>query len=272
MSCKESLIAIGDLQGCFESLMGLLDQLPRSASLIFLGDIVNRGPESLKTLRFVKDLCEKKRARIILGNHDLHLLAVAATGKTPSAHDTITDILQSPDREELLGWLASQPLVLNTEEALFVHAGIPPQWTLEKTLTLAKEASEKLTGTGWKIALQHMYGNDVYSDTLTGEARLRGILNAFTRTRFLKHDLTPDYSVKEGLAKMPAGDVPWFEVPRLVKKPICFGHWSMLGLVLREKTIAVDTGCLWGGSLSAVRLTDKRLYQEPCPCWAAPGA
>ncbi len=272
MASKESLIAIGDLQGCFESLMGLLDQLPRSSSFVFLGDIVNRGPDSLKTLRFVKDLCEKNRARIILGNHDLHLLAVAATGKTPSAHDTITDILEAPDREELLNWLASQPLVLNTEEALFVHAGIPPQWDLEKALALAKEASLSLTGTGWKTALQHMYGNDVYSDSLTGEARLRSILNAFTRTRFLKNDLTPDYSIKEGLAKMPAGDIPWFEAPRLVKKPICFGHWSMLGLVLRENTIAVDTGCLWGGALSAVRLTDKRLYQEPCPCWANPGA
>ncbi len=272
MDCKESLIAIGDLQGCFESLTGLLEQLPAASPLIFLGDIVNRGPDSLKTLRFVKELCDTKRAKIILGNHDLHLLAVAATGKTPSAHDTITEILEAPDCEELLDWLASQPLVLDTEKTLFVHAGIPPQWSLEKALSLATEASEQLTGTGWKKALQHMYGNDIFCDSLTGDARLRGILNAFTRTRFLKSDLTPDFSVKEGLAKMPAGDLPWFEAPRLVKKPICFGHWSMLGLVLRKDTIAVDTGCLWGGALSAVRLSDKRLYQEPCPCWAAPGA
>lgn len=267
----DNLFAIGDIQGCYESLLGLLDQLPGKASLIFLGDLVNRGPQSLQTLRLVKSLCEEKQARTVLGNHDLHLLALAAAGKSSPKKDTLDDILKADDREELLDWLRKRPLLIETDSTVFVHAGIPPQWTLQKARALAEEVHAILSGDDWKSALLHMYGADVFSDALTGDARLRGILNALTRMRFLMPDGTPDFSIKEGIAKMPPGYIPWFEAPRLIEKPICFGHWSMLGLVLRPNTLAVDTGCLWGGALSALRISDKRLFQEPCPCWSQPG-
>lgn len=268
---RTNLIAIGDIQGCYESLCELLEQLPAEAELIFLGDLVNRGPQSLETLRLIKSLVEKDKARTLLGNHDLHLLALAAMGKASPKKDTLGDILQAEDREELLNWLRRQPLLIETDEVIFVHAGIAPQWTLEKSLALAKEAEAILSGEHWKDYLQQMYGGDIFRDDLTGPARLRGILNIFTRMRFLKPDLTPDFEIKEGLAKMPAGYLPWFEAPRCIKKPICFGHWSMLGLVLRPNTLAVDTGCLWGGALTALRISDRRIYQESCPCWAKPG-
>ena len=271
MFSQTSSIAIGDLQGCYESLLGFLEQLPEDSPLVFLGDLVNRGPQSLKTLRFVKSLCEAGRAQSILGNHDLHLLALVATGQSCPKKDTLTDILTAPDRDELIDWLRQRPLLIDSADTVFVHAGIPPDWTLEKANALASEVHEKLCAATWKSDLKNMYGPDVFSDKLTGDARLRSILNGLTRMRFLKPDGTPDYSIREGIAKMPTGYSPWFEIPRQVKKTICFGHWSMLGLVIRPDTIAVDTGCLWGGALSALRLSDRRLFQEPCPCWAKPG-
>ena len=261
MSSQTQCIAIGDLQGCYESLTGLLEQLPEDAPLVFLGDLVNRGPQSLLTLRRVKELCDAGRAQAILGNHDLHLLALVATGKPCPKKDTLNDILTAPDRDELIDWLRARPLLIETKDTVFVHAGIPPKWSLEKARALASEVQESLRADTWKHTLENMYGADVFRDDLTGD----------TRMRFLKPDGTPDYSIREGIAKMPAGYRPWFEFPRLVQKTVCFGHWSMLGLVIRPDTIAVDTGCLWGGALSALRLSDRRLFQEPCPCWAKPG-
>lgn len=271
MSSQTQCIAIGDLQGCYESLTGLLEQLPEDAPLVFLGDLVNRGPQSLLTLRRVKELCDAGRAQSILGNHDLHLLALVATGKPCPKKDTLNDILTAPDRDELIDWLRARPLLIETQDTVFVHAGIPPKWSLGKARALASEVQESLRADTWKHTLENMYGADVFRDDFTGDARLRGILNGLTRMRFLKPDGTPDYSIREGIAKMPAGYRPWFEFPRLVQKTVCFGHWSMLGLVIRPDTIAVDTGCLWGGALSALRLSDRRLFQEPCPCWAKPG-
>lgn len=267
----QDIYAIGDLQGCLESLDGLLEQIPEDSHIIFVGDLVNRGPESLQTLRRVKALCENGRAQTVLGNHDLHLLAVAAGAGSVHKKDTISEILEAPDFVELIDWLRCQPLLIETDDTLFVHAGIPPHWTLQEAKKLAQEAHDALCSHDWKTYLQGMYGADVFCESLCGAARMRGILNALTRMRFIGPDGKPDYVIKEGILQAPAGYKPWFECRRRIDKTICFGHWSMLGLMLRPQLIAIDTGCLWGGTLSAVRLSDRRLFQEPCPLWSAPG-
>ena len=172
--------AIGDLQGCLESLDGLLEQLPEDAPLIFLGDLVNRGPESLATLRRVAGL--GSRARCLLGNHDLHLLAVAAGASKVHKKDTIGEIFEAPDADELIEWLRHQSIMIETEDAVFVHAGVHPLWTLEKARGLAREAEAVLSGPDWKAMLQQMYGNSDWDDGLKGGERMQAILNCFTRS------------------------------------------------------------------------------------------
>ena len=265
------LYAVGDLQGCLESLENLLEIVPQTAQLLFVGDLVNRGPQSLETLRFVKRLAEAGRAQTLLGNHDLHLLAVAAGAGSVHRKDTIGEILEAPDCNELIDWLRRQPLLIDTPDVVFVHAGIPPRWTLEKAKALAREAESQLQGDNWKACLQGMYGGTVFDDDLTGPERLRGILNGLTRMRFIGPDGEPEFTLKDSADKAPAGFKPWFECRRRVTKTICFGHWSTLGLILRPDLVAIDTGCLWGGKLTAVRFPDRRLFQETCPQWAAPG-
>lgn len=266
-----TLFAIGDLQGCLESLEELLTQLPQDAELLFVGDLVNRGPQSLQTLRFVKNL--GSRARSILGNHDLHLLAVTAGAGEMHKKDTIADILSAPDRDELINWLRHQPLLIEQGGVLFAHAGIHPLWDLPTAQKLAQEAHEALAGPQWQHWLQGMYGNTQWSPDLTGEKRMRAILNGFTRMRFV-NALTGelDFDLKEGAGTAPKGWVPWFEYKHrlLCDHTICFGHWSMLGLINRPNLVAIDTGCLWGGELTAVRFPDRRIFQEKCPCWANP--
>ncbi len=265
------LYAVGDLQGCLESLENLLEIVPSDADLLFVGDLVNRGPQSLATLRFVKRLGDAGRARTLLGNHDLHLLAVAAGAGSVHRKDTIGEILTAPDGAELIDWLRCQPLLIDTPDVVFVHAGIPPHWTLEKAKTLALEAETHLKSDHWKDYLQNMYGSTVFQDDLTGSDRMRGILNGLTRMRFIGPDGEPEFTLKEGADKAPAGFKPWFECRRRVTKTICFGHWSTLGLIVRPDLVAIDTGCLWGGKLTAVRFPDRRLFQETCPQWAVPG-
>lgn len=267
---QEDLYAIGDLQGCFESIEGLLEQIPTDAHIVFVGDVVNRGPQSLATLRLVRDLVVSGRARMILGNHDLHLLAIAAGAGKQHKRDTLTDILEAPDRDELIDFLRKQPLIINDPQVVFAHAGIPPQWTLDLALKLAATAEADLRANDWKQRIQGMYGGGDYHPGLKGIELLRAIFNGLTRMRFIKPDGSLDFDIREGIAKMPEGYRPWFECQRLVGKTICFGHWSMLGLVLRPHLIAIDTGCLWGGTLTAIRLRDRRLFQEPCPDWADP--
>ena len=268
---QQDLIAIGDIQGCLESLQGLITQLPETAPLVFVGDLVNRGPQSLETLRFIRDLSLQGRARVVLGNHDLHLLAVAAGAGRIHPKDTIAPILHAPDADELLDWLRLQPLIIDTPDVVFVHAGIPPSWSLNTALALAQEAQDALSGKNWKNYLQEMYGNDNYKEGNQGASRMRSILNGLTRMRFVDPRGNLDFSLKEGLESAPKGYRPWFEAPAKVNKLICFGHWSMLGLLLRPKHIAIDTGCLWGGRLTAIRLRDRRIWEEICPMWAAPG-
>ena len=268
-----ALIAIGDVQGCLESLEGLIEQFPDDARLIFVGDIVNRGPDSLGTLRFVKNL--GPRASVTLGNHDLHLLAVASGAGKPHKRDTISDILAAPDRDELIDWLRRQPLLIEEAGVVFVHAGIHPLWPIERARMLAAEAAAALSGPDWAAWLQGMYGNSHWEEGIEGPARMRAILNAFTRMRFVDRDTGElDFEQKEGVADAPAWLQPWFEFPKRKcgDLTICFGHWSMLGLINRPNVVAIDTGCLWGGKLTAVRFPDRRFFEEPCPCWADPFA
>lgn len=279
------LIAIGDVQGCLTPLTELIDAISASApggsgvggrpapQLLFTGDLVNRGPQSLATLRFVRALGE--RATVVLGNHDLHLLAVAS-GVRPAHHsDTFAEILAAPDRDELLDWLRTRPLAHRVDDFLLVHAGVLPQWDADQTVALAAEVESALRGTGWIDFLRTMYGNQParWSDQLRGEKRLRVIVNALTRMRFITADGEMDLALKEGAAAAPAGYLPWFEAParRSADVTVIFGHWSMLGLIERPRLIGLDTGCVWGGALSAVRLADRALFQVRCPQAQAPG-
>ena len=270
---EDRLWVIGDVQGCLDSLRKLLDELPPSARLLFVGDIVNRGPQSLASLRFVKSLGE--RATVLLGNHDLHLLAVAAGIRGQHDDDTLGEILASPDRDELLDWLRALPLALYEAGALFVHAGVLPQWTVEKTLALAAEIETRLRAPDYRDFLSTMYGNQParWDDRLEGADRARCVINALTRLRFIAADGTMDFMVKEGVRVVPPGLMPWFEHPARATRatPVVFGHWSTLGPLLRDDAVCVDTGCLWGGSLTALAWPSRRLCQVRCPPYRHPG-
>ncbi len=261
------MIVIGDVQGCLDSLHALLAQVPDGERLLFVGDIVNRGPQSLAALRFVRSLGD--RAIVLLGNHDLHLLAVAAGIRPLHADDTLQEILDAPDRDELIDWLRRRPLAHFEAGALFVHAGVLPQWTLEKTLSLAREVEARLRADDYRAFLATMYGNAParWDDELEGADRLRCVINALTRLRFLAADGTMDFKVKEGAAAAPPGFVPWFEHPRRATRgtPVVFGHWSTLGLLLRDDAICLDTGCVWGGRLTAMSWPARRIVQVDCP-------
>lgn len=267
---------IGDIQGCQPKLEELLTEIASrapDAHLIFVGDLVNRGPRSLQTLRRIRNLGEK--ARTVLGNHDLHLLAVAAGLRTQQRGDTLDEILNASDRDELLTWLRHQPLALSVADHLIVHAGVLPQWTTERTLALAQEVELVLQGPQWIDFLKEMYGNQPaqWNDALTGFDRLRCIVNALTRLRFCSEDGVMDLACK-GEVSDKEGFLRWFDVSARQSKDatIVFGHWSTLGLMLRENLISLDTGCLWGGKLTAVRLEDREIIQVDCPQFKIPGS
>lgn len=270
------VFVIGDLQGCRGELDLLLDRIeakaPR-ARLVFVGDLVNRGPDSLGCLRRIRAMAD--RAQIVLGNHDLHLLAVANGIRPRGRSDTLEALLAAPDLHDLLHWLRQQPLSLMAEGHLIVHAGVLPQWTTEQTLALADEVSTVLRGSDWLDFLAQMYGNEPaqWHDDLQGADRLRCIVNALTRLRFCTVQGEMEFTSKEGPEKPPAGYMPWFDVPeRLTQEtPVVFGHWSTLGLILRPNIIGLDTGCVWGGKLSALRLSDRKLVQVDCPQHQHPG-
>jgi len=269
-------LAIGDLQGCDTPLGRLLIRAAPAPDepLWFAGDLVNRGPDSLATLRRVRALGE--RAVTVLGNHDLHLLATACGAREPGRGDTLDAVLASPERTELLDWLRSRPLAYRQRDHLLVHAGVFPAWTAEQAVALAGEVERVLRGPDWGDFLRVMYGDspDRWDDALSGDRRLRAIVNALTRIRFVDADGRMDFTVKEGAGSAPAGLVPWFDAPgrRTAGHTVVFGHWSTLGLVLRPDLIALDTGCVWGGALTAVRLEGRAVFQEPCPRARDPGA
>jgi bis(5'-nucleosyl)-tetraphosphatase (symmetrical) len=269
---------IGDLQGCAHEAGLLLERIAADAQamketrILFVGDLINRGPESLAALRHMKALSESSGGRIdaLLGNHDLHLLAVAAGVQKASRSDTLDEILAAPDREELITWLRRRPLAMFVDAHLLVHAGVPPQWSAEQTMQLAAEVEAVLRGDGWVDFLARMYGNepDRWDDSLTGIERLRCIVNALTRMRLCWPDGRMDFQHKES-DKGPEGSslLPWFDVPgrRTAGVTVVFGHWSALGLVLRPNLVGLDSGCVWGGKLTAVCLDDRTLLQVDCP-------
>jgi bis(5'-nucleosyl)-tetraphosphatase (symmetrical) len=269
-----SLYLIGDVQGCDAALGRLLDEIAFSPSrdrLILLGDLVNRGPDSLAVLRRVMAL--EGAAACVLGNHDLHLLAVALGLRKPRRDDTLDDILNAPDSQALLDWLRRRPLALHEAGVLMVHAGVLPQWTLEQTLALAREVEAELGGPDWAVLLALMYGNepDGWDEDLRGPGRLRVIINALTRLRFCTADGRMDFKAKHGATITPPGLMPWFDVPdrRTRHAIVAFGHWSTLGWLDRTDVIALDTGCVWGGCLTAVRLgttaRERQRFQLRCP-------
>jgi bis(5'-nucleosyl)-tetraphosphatase (symmetrical) len=274
--------AIGDLQGCHDQLQELLTKIDAAspqADLLFAGDLVNRGPKSLATLRLVKSLCEQDRARTVLGNHDLHLIAVTNGIRQAHRSDTLDDILQAPDRDELINWLRHQPLAIHIkvdqQNHLLIHAGVLSQWTLDQTLSLAAEVESVLRADNYADFLRQMYGNSPaqWRDDLQGAERLRCIVNALTRMRLCSEDGVMEFDSKEGIGDAPHGYQPWFDAPArsTANDTVIFGHWSTLGLVLRENLISLDTGCVWGGKLTAVCLEDRHVIQIDCPQQQKPG-
>lgn len=259
---------IGDLQGCLSSFKQLAAQLPAGDRLIFIGDLVNRGPESLATLRYVKARVEQGHAVSLLGNHDLHLLAAAAGIRRLKPSDTLQQILDAPDRDELLAWVRNRPLAHFEAGALFVHAGVLPQWTVQQTLELADEVHRALITDDDDAFLWQMYGDEPsrWSDDLTGHDRLRCVVNALTRVRVVSADGTMNLKHKDSAAKAPNGDIAWFDHPQRATRDTLtvFGHWSAQGLVVRSNVVGLDTGCVWGGKLTALRLSDRAIYQRDC--------
>ncbi len=258
-----ALYLIGDLQGCDSALARLLDALafsPSRDTLYLLGDLVNRGPESLRVLRRLQAL--DGAAHCLLGNHDLHLLAVAHGVRGPGRTDTLTDVLDAPDRHALMDWLRQQALALQLKVAgntvLMVHAGVLPDWTATDTLRLAAEVHEALRGPHYLEFLRDMYGSTPvqWDAALAGADRLRVIVNALTRMRFCDAQGRMEFHHSGGLDQAPAGYMPWFDVPgrRTAQDTLVFGHWSTLGALNRRDVVSMDSGCVWGGCLSALRL------------------
>jgi bis(5'-nucleosyl)-tetraphosphatase (symmetrical) len=257
---------VGDLQGCADAFERLLAAIGFSASrdrIYVLGDLVNRGPASLATLRRVRGLGDA--ATCVLGNHDWHLLAVAAGVRPRHRTDTLDDILDAPDRGAWLEWVRQRRMAVFEHGWLMLHAGVVPQWDLAAVLDLAGALETALRERPAREFLAAMFGNEParWSDSLTGDARLRFTLNALTRARFVAADGTLEFATKDGAGAAPPGFHPWFDAPgrRTAGVPIAFGHWSTLGLVEREDLLGLDTGCVWGGKLTAVRIDGAR--REP---------
>lgn len=258
-----SLYLIGDVQGCDEALGRLLDAVGFSPSrdrLVVLGDLVNRGPASLAALRRIMALGHS--AQTLLGNHDLHLLATAHGVRKPHRNDTLGEILAAPDRDALLDWLRQRPLALMERGWLLVHAGVLPQWSATDALELAHEVETVLQGPDWVDFLHRMYGNKParWVPTLEGADRLRLIVNAFTRLRFCTPEGEMEFDTKSAAATPPEGHLPWYAVPgrRTADVPVAFGHWSTLGRLREPNLLALDTGCVWGGCLTAARIGTGR--------------
>lgn len=264
---------IGDIQGCCDSLDALMAQIPFRAKgdrLWFVGDLVNRGPKSLKTLRRI--IAAGYRAKTVLGNHDLHLLALAAGVRQQQPLDTLSGILRAPDRSDLIDWLRHQPLAHADGNNLMIHAGVLPHWTLAQTLRLANEVSTRLRSRHWRDFLNEMVTGAPphWADGVRGQQRLRAILNTLTRLRYLNADGVPDFKNKQAPATIGLGHakksrpalIPWFEVAqrKTARNRLIFGHWSTLGLIVKPNLISLDTGCVWGRQLTAVRLEDQKIY------------
>ena len=280
-----ALYLIGDVQGCNEALGRLLEHIafsPSRDTLVLLGDMVNRGPDSAGVLRRLMRYGDA--AHCLLGNHDLHLLALAANVRGLGRSDTVQDVLHAPDSAAMLEWLRHRNMALLQTSAngscLMVHAGVLPSWSVEQTMSLASEVEVVLRGPHHMDFFNHMYGNspEAWEDGLQGWARLRVIVNALTRLRFCSASGLMEFDTKESAAGAPAGFMPWFDVPdrQSAQTPIAFGHWSTLGPLQRQNVHALDTGCVWGGCLSALCFDtgaggEHELLQVPCPQAQSPG-
>ena len=262
--------AIGDVQGCFDELKALLSRIGyrEGDRLWFVGDLVNRGPQSLEVLRFVRDLGDT--ATVVLGNHDLHLVTQYEGFERTRPDDSFADVLRAPDAPVLVDWLRARPMMHVGCGYAMVHAGLLPQWSIEQALWLAKEVEKALAGPGYKEFLKNMYGSqpDQWSDALAGWDRLRVIVNAMTRLRFCTPQGRMDFRAKGTVP--PPGHSAWFDFRKDSQAIVC-GHWSALGLKLGKKIAALDSGCVWGGKLTAMRLEDRAVFQVPCACYQAAG-
>lgn len=271
---------IGDVQGCDEALGQLLEKIgfsPSRDTLYLLGDLVNRGPQSLAVLRRLMAL--EGSAHCLLGNHDLHLLATATGVRKPHRSDTVDDILNAPDRTALLDWLRARPMALYEHGWLMVHAGVLPQWDVNQTLALAQELEKVLRSPDWTDFLHHMYGNEPaqWHDDLAGAERLRVVVNALTRLRFCSAQGVMEFDSKDSAGTAPTGFMPWFDVPgrSTLDVSVAFGHWSTLKGAGRAGVLPLDTGCVWGGCLTAARISSPGMVSEciamPCAQARKPG-
>jgi bis(5'-nucleosyl)-tetraphosphatase (symmetrical) len=263
--------AIGDVQGCFDELRQLLVQFgfKQGDRLWFVGDLVNRGPKSLDVLRFVRDLDGK--AVVVLGNHDLHLVTQHEGFERPRKDDTFLEVRAAPDANALVDWLRTRPMMHVEGGYAMVHAGLLPQWSIEKAVGLGKEVEAALAASNYREFLKTMYGSqpDRWSDSLDGWDRLRVIVNAMTRLRFCTPEGRMDFRAKG--TTPPPGTSAWFDLREKDSQAIVCGHWSALGLKTTEKLAALDSGCVWGGKLTALRLEDRALFQVPCAGYQAAG-
>ena len=266
-----STYAIGDIQGCYDELRRLLEHIdfdPGKDKLLFAGDLVNRGPKSLEVLRFVKSLGDA--ADSVLGNHDLHLLAVSQDNNSHISGNSLDAVFAAPDKDELLDWLRHRPLLIHDEqlECTVIHAGLPPQWSLNDARQHAHELETTLQGDQFHGFCQQMYGNQPkkWKDQLEGIERLRFITNCFTRLRFCTKKGKLGLSQKGPPGTQKTKYQPWFDVKKRKTRQdkIFFGHWSTLGFIHRHNAWSLDTGCLWGGQLTALRLDDLKAFQVPC--------
>lgn len=261
--------AIGDLQGCFTTFLRLIDLIrfdPAQDKLWLVGDIVNRGPDSLSLLRHIKQAADSMI--MVLGNHDLHLLMVAAGIAKKHSGDTLQAILDAPDRDELLHWLRHQRLFHAEGPYAMVHAGLLPSWSISQAEQLAHEVESTLRQDNYQELFAQMYGNEphYWREEWTGYQRLRVIINAMTRMRICTPEGVMNFAFKGAPQSIPSGYLPWFNLPQRAsqKHTIICGHWSALGLYVTDHLIALDSGCVWGGQLSAIRLEDREVFQLPC--------
>lgn len=266
MNANARTFVIGDLHGClapFERLLQSIGFVHGHDHLWLVGDLVNRGPDSLECLRRVREL----GATVVLGNHDFHLLAVAR-GVAQRPGDTLTPILNAPDCDDLIHWLRHQPLLVHQGRTVMTHAGIPPQWSIDQAATLAGEVEAVLKSPQWGEFIDHLYGNEParFTPELEGMARWRAIVNTLTRMRFIDAEGTLDFSAKASAGEAPKGFKPWFQYPRQDKARLIFGHWAALEGKTPDRAIdviATDTGCVWGNALTAIELESGRTLREP---------
>jgi len=276
-----STYVIGDIQGCYDELQQLLKTIHFSIDkdqIWFTGDLVNRGPKSLAVLRFVRDLGDN--AITVLGNHDLHMLAIVHDTQTQRPSDTLNDVIAGHDKWQLMDWLREQPLMHTSKNGshVMVHAGIYPMWTIDEAKTYAKEAEKALQKDNFIVYLKEMYGNQptIWSESLSGWQRLRFITNCFTRMRFCTKEFALDMTASVTPGEQHTDLQPWYKLPNRIKQAehIYFGHWSTLGankkIIPGKNIVCLDTGCLWGDRLTALRIEDQQIFQTPCPGYKKP--